>query len=326
MTVLVTGGAGYIGSHIVQRLIQRNRDVVVLDNLQNGFRRAVLNAPLEIGDIRDEDFVRKVCRVHRVEAVIHMAALKSVGESMNEPHRYFEWNVSGSVRLTRAVMEAGVRHIVFSSSASVYGEVKPEPISESEPTRPMNVYAMTKANVENYLLSCRPLGLRSISLRYFNAAGSSMNGQLGEDWDCTHNLIPRLMKATLTGKEVFHLFGDDYPTPDGTCIRDFVHVDDLAEAHLKALDYVSSGGDQPHINIGTGVGVSVRDVIDLAEEVSGKKVPLQRSGRRQGDPSFLVADPSLAESELNWKSRYSIRDIVKSSFDWYVANPMGYQG
>jgi len=325
MTVLVTGGAGYIGSHVVKRLREIGREVVVLDNLYNGFRKSLLGARFEVGDIRDEELVRSMCRRYRIDAVMHFAALKSVGESMEQPHRYFQWNVTGSVSLTRAVMESGVSKLVFSSSASVYGSGGREPFTETLPLRPESVYAATKASVENYLEWCSYLNLRSVSLRYFNAAGASLDCSIGEDWISTHNLIPKMMRSMITHEQNLKIFGSDYPTPDGTCIRDYVHVEDLAAAHIRALDYLDNGGASLAVNVGSGRGYSVREVIETAERVSGRSVPVEIAPRRLGDPPVILADCSFAEARLGWRPTLDLSRIIQTSYEWHLKYPNGYQ-
>ena len=324
MTILVTGGAGYIGSHVVKLLNELNQDVVVLDNLYNGFRASIGSNKFIEGDISDESLVEDICKTYQVKKVIHFAALKSVGESMEQPHRYYEWNVNGTVKFTRALMNLGVKKLVFSSSASVYGTPETMPMTEQTPRNPESVYAATKAIMEEFLFFCRPLGLESVCLRYFNAAGASTDCTIGEDWSATHNLIPRLMRAMITKDETLKLFGTDYPTPDGTCIRDYIHVEDLAHAHVKALDYLDSDLGSLVVNVGTGRGHSVREVIDLAEKISGLKVPIIETERRAGDPPSIYADPEYARRKLNWQAQLNLEDIVRSSYQWYIANPDGY--
>lgn len=324
MTILVTGGAGYIGSHVVKLLNSMARDVVVLDNLYNGFIRSIGDTPFVEGDVSDEKLVARICSKHKIRQVIHFAALKSVGESMEQPHRYYEWNVGGSVKFVRALMESGVMQIVFSSSASVYGSPENMPMTEETPRNPESVYAATKAVIEEFLKFCEPQGLQSVCLRYFNAAGASMDCTIGEDWSTTHNLIPRLMRAMLTGSEVLNLYGTDYPTPDGTCVRDYIHVEDLARAHVLALDYMTAGKGSLVVNVGTGRGNSVREVINMAESVSGLKVPYVEVGRRPGDPAEIYADPSFARDKLGWSATLGLDEIIRSSYNWYVRNPSGY--
>lgn len=325
MTVLVTGGAGYIGSHVVKLMRFFGREVVVLDNLYNGFREAVKDCEFIEGDIANEELISKICQKYKIDSAIHFAALKSVGESMEVPHRYYEQNVMGTVKLTKLLMAEGVDKIVFSSSASVYGSVKENPINELSPRNPESVYAATKAVVEEFLSFCYPLGLSSVCLRYFNAAGASQDCSIGEDWSTTHNLIPRMMRVMFTQSEKLKVFGSDYPTPDGTCIRDYIHVDDLARAHINALEHLEGGPKFLTVNVGTGQGISVREVIDMAEKVSGIRVPYEDAPRRSGDPAVLVADPSYAQKILGWKSKHGLGEIVSSSYEWYKRHPNGYR-
>jgi UDP-glucose 4-epimerase len=325
MSILVTGGAGYIGSHVVKLLNSLNQDLVVIDNLYNGFQASIGRNIFIEGDISDERLIEKVCKKYGIDRVIHFAALKSVGESMEQPSRYYEWNVNGTVKFTRALMDAGVKKLVFSSSASVYGTPAKMPMTESTPRNPESVYAATKAVIEEYLTFCKPMGLESVCLRYFNAAGASMDCSIGEDWSTTHNLIPRMMRAMLTGNETLKLFGTDYPTHDGTCVRDYIHVEDLARAHVMALDFLDKDKGSLIVNVGTGHGHSVREVIDMAEKVSGLNVPYEVVGRRLGDPPMIYADPTFAQESLNWKSKLGLEEIVRSSFNWYQKNPSGYR-
>ena len=325
MSILVTGGAGYIGSHVVKLLNSLNQDLVVIDNLYNGFKASIGKNNFIEGDISDEKLIKKVCREYEIDRVIHFAALKSVGESMEQPSRYYEWNVNGTVKLTRALMDAGVKKLVFSSSASVYGTPAKMPMTESTPRNPESVYAATKAVIEEFLTFCKPMGLESVCLRYFNAAGASMDCSIGEDWSTTHNLIPRMMRAMLTGNETLKLFGTDYPTHDGTCVRDYIHVEDLARAHVMALNFLDEDKGSLIVNVGTGHGHSVREVIDMAKKVSGLNVPYEVVGRRLGDPPMIYADPAFAQESLNWKSQLGLEEIVRSSFDWYQKNPSGYR-
>ena len=325
MSILVTGGAGYIGSHVVKLLNSLNQDLVVIDNLYNGFQASIGRNIFIEGDISDDKLVETVCKKYGIDRVIHFAALKSVGESMEQPSRYYEWNVHGTVKFTQALMDAGVKKLVFSSSASVYGTPAKMPMTESTPRNPESVYAATKAVIEEYLTFCKPMGLESVCLRYFNAAGASMDCSIGEDWSTTHNLIPRMMRAMLTGNETLKLFGTDYPTHDGTCVRDYIHVEDLARAHVMALDFLDKDKGSLIVNVGTGQGHSVREVIDMAEKVSGLNVPYEVVGRRLGDPPMIYADPTFAQESLNWKSELGLEEIVRSSFNWYQKNPSGYR-
>jgi UDP-glucose-4-epimerase GalE len=317
-SVLVTGGAGYIGSHTVRALRDAGRDVVVLDSLELGTADAVIDAPLVVGDITDRDLVVSTCRDHDVRQVVHFAAYKSVGESMEQPAKYWRNNVAGSVELIEACLAAGVDQLVFSSSCSVYGTPDVVPVTEDESIDPESVYAETKAMIEKVLgWYGTTSGLRSVSLRYFNAAGASFDARIGEDWTYSINLIPLAMKAVLLGDRRLQVFGDDYDTPDGTCIRDYIHVDDLAAAHLAALDHLGGGGATTAINVGTGVGSSVFDVLHAVERVAGTPVPHDVVGRRAGDPVATFADPSLSREVLGWRARYGLDEIVRTAYAWH---------
>jgi UDP-glucose 4-epimerase len=317
MTVLVTGGAGYIGSHTVRLLTSQGRDVVVLDSLELGDKSRLGSVPLFQGDINDERIIEKICRKHDITDVVHFAAYKAVGESMEQPLRYYNNNVAGTIALVRSLLSNGVNRIVFSSSAAVYGNPESVPVTEESALRPESVYAETKSVVERFLSSCDAIGLRSVSLRYFNAAGASADASIGEDWSMSQNLVPLVMKAILGFSGPLNVFGNDYPTPDGTCIRDYIHVDDLADAHVKALDYLSTGGKSLACNVGTGKGTSVLDVLNLAEQVSGRKVPYNIVGRRSGDPVSVYADPTLIRALLGWKATRDVRDIISSAWNWH---------
>jgi len=328
MTVLVTGGAGYIGSHTVRALREAGRDVVVLDSLELGRPEAVLGAPLVKGDIHDAAVVQQVCRDHDVTAIIHFAAYKSVGESMQSPGKYWDNNVAGTAALVEAAMGVGVTDVVFSSSCSVYGTPADVPVSESAQIAPESVYADSKVMVERILQWYGvTTGLRSVSLRYFNAAGASRDAVIGEDWTFSINLIPLVMKAVLGAGRPVQVYGQDYPTPDGTCIRDYIHVEDLADAHIRALDLLANGLPDDHtaiaINLGTGVGSSVLEVIETTAAVAGQDVPHEIVGRRAGDPVATYADPTYAEATLGWKAQQGLREIVETAFHWHSKNPHG---
>jgi len=317
-TTLVTGGAGYIGSHTVRALRRQGRRAVVIDTLERGNAEHVLDAELVIGDIADEPLVEELCKRHDVDSVIHFAAYKRVGESMENPSIYFHNNVDATARLLDAVRRAGVERVVFSSSCSVYGTPVKVPIDESESIKPESVYADTKAIVERMLQWYHQVhGVRSVSLRYFNAAGASDDASIGEDWSNAANLIPLVMRATLKGGERLQVFGDDYPTADGTCVRDYVHVDDLADAHIAALDYLAHGGPTTAINVGTGVGSSVFEVIRGVERVTGQPVPYDVVPRRPGDPVESYADASLAKTLLGWSARHDLDSILETAYRWH---------
>lgn len=318
MTILVTGGAGYIGSHTVRQLRAEGRGVVVLDSLERGNRDALLGAPFVQGDISDSSLVAEVCREHGVDSVIHFAAYKSVGESMTDPAKYWRNNVQGTVDLLEGMLAADVRRIVFSSSAAVYGNPDSLPIREDAPLRPENVYAETKAVMERVIhWYGQTHGVRWASLRYFNAAGASSDGVLGENWDMSTNLLPLVMKAALGASGPVKVFGDDYPTPDGTGVRDYIHVEDLAIAHSKAIDYLELGRESITLNLGTGHGYSVMEIIRATESVLGRPVPYEVVERRPGDPATVYADPTSANLVLGWTATRGLSDIVRDAFSWH---------
>lgn len=327
MTVLVTGGAGYIGSHTVRQLRAAGADVVVLDSMEFGNRAAVLDAELVEGDIADHALVTDLCRRRGVSQVVHFAAYKAVGESMEQPGRYWRNNVAGSVELLEALVEVGVQQLVFSSSCSVYGTPATVPVDETAPIHPESVYAETKAMIERALYwYSATKGLRSVSLRYFNAAGASDDAVIGEDWSRSQNLVPLVMKAALRKGPAVKVFGTDYPTPDGTGIRDYIHVDDLALAHLRSLDYLAAGGATTALNVGTGVGSSVLEVIRATERISGVAVPHEIVDRRAGDPVASYADPALVQATLGWTATRGLDDIIASAWRWHSTHPDGYAG
>lgn len=326
--ILVCGGAGYIGSHAVYRLLEKGERVVVVDNLQTGHREAVhRDAVFCQGDIRDRDFLRKVFRQHDIEAVIHFAANSLVGESMEEPLKYYDNNVYGTQVLLEVMKEFGVKQIVFSSTAAVYGEPKQIPIIETDPTEPTNAYGETKLAMEKMMKwADRAYGIRSISLRYFNVAGA-YGTTIGEDHNPETHLIPLILKVPLGQREEIYIFGDDYDTPDGTCIRDYIHVLDLVDAHWLALEKLRSGADSDVYNLGNGNGFSVKEVIEAARQVTGHPIPARVVARRPGDPARLVASSEKAKRELGWEPKYlSITDIVASAWEWHQARPNGYRG
>jgi len=317
--ILVTGGAGYIGSNTTCQLLDAGYDVVVVDNLCRGNREAVDPARLRVVDLLDTEGLVRVMNEKPCDAVIHFAAYIAVGESMKVPEIYFGNNTGGSLSLLTAMLKAGIGKIVFSSTAAVYGMPKHVPIPESEPGPPVNAYGESKVMVETLLeWFDRIHSLRSVCLRYFNASGADPKGRAGEDHEPETHLIPLLFEAVRTGKPVT-LFGDDYATPDGTCIRDYIHVTDLARAHIAAVEWLSGGGASKKYNVGTGHGFSVKEVLSAVEKVTGKKVPFEMGPRRDGDPPLLVADSTRLQQELGWKAEYSdLERIVETA--WAGAN------
>jgi len=325
MTVLITGGAGYIGS-ITTRLIRASgRGVVVLDTLENGHRKAVGDAPFVQGDIADSDLIARVVAEHQVDEVVHFAAYKAVGESMSNPGKYFSNNVTGSQKLFESLHKAGVTRVVFSSTAAVYGTPQSVPVRESDVLSCESVYAETKLMIEKTLgWYSHTTPMRNVCLRYFNAAGASEDATLGEDWRFSQNLIPHVMKAVLGFAPALTVFGNDFPTPDGTGVRDYIHVEDLAHAHVAALDYLAKGNDSITCNVGTGYGTSVMDIIATTERVTGKKVPYEIVGRRAGDPSECYADPRRINEAFGWAPTHSLDDIISSAYAWHTLHPQGH--
>jgi len=315
--ILVTGGAGYIGSHTVIQLQDAGYDVVVVDNLSRGHREAVDPARLRVVDLLDTEALVRVMEEKPCAAVIHFAAYIAVGESMKIPAVYFRNNVAGSISLLDAMVRTGIRNIVFSSTAAVYGMPERTPIVETEPYAPVSAYGESKVMVERLLdWFDRIHGIRSVCLRYFNAAGADPEGRAGEMHEPETHLIPLLFRAIQTGEPIT-LFGDDYPTDDGTCIRDYIHVTDLAAAHIRAVEALGAGSPSRRFNAGTGRGFSVREVLRTVEEVTGKPVPHRIGPRRDGDPAALVADSGRLQREMGWNPRYSdLRTIVETAWRW----------
>jgi UDP-glucose-4-epimerase GalE len=317
--ILVTGGAGYIGSHTAKALAVRGFTPVVYDSLVYGHRWAVQWGPLIEGDIRDRAKLVDTLRDYDIAAVLHFAAFAYVGESMHSPGRYFNNNVTGSLSLLDAIVEAGTRHVVFSSSCATYGIPERMPIGEDTPQAPINPYGETKLMVERALRWYGAAhGITWTALRYFNAAGADSDGQLGESHMPETHLIPLVLQAVLTGAPL-NVFGDDYPTRDRTCMRDYIHVSDLADAHVLALEYLLDGGPSVALNLGTGNGYSIREVIEAAQAITGREVPYRMVPRRPGDPAILVADPSRAERTLGWRAQQSaLKNIVSTAWTWHT--------
>jgi UDP-glucose-4-epimerase GalE len=326
VTVLVTGGAGYIGCHTVRALRTLGRDVVVLDSLETGYDAAVLGAPLVVGDIADMALVGRIVAEHDIDSIIHFAGYKNAGESMDKPGKYFRNNVVGTARLLEAIEGTGVHHFVFSGSCSVYGTPAQLPVSESAPLQPESPYGQSKLMSEQMLRWYgERAGLPWMSLRYFNASGASADAVIGEDIAVTLNLVPLVMKAALGLRPPVQVFGTDFPTPDGTAIRDYIHVEDLADAHVLALEHLEAGGESTAVNLGTGTGSSVKQVIEATEREIGRAVPTEFVGRRPGDPSAVWADNRLAAELLGWKPRFGLEEIVASAWRWHSTHPHGYQ-
>ena len=327
--ILVAGGAGYIGSHTVRHLVREGLEVVVLDNLSEGHREALVDPGVTFveGGIGDRELLRRVFEKEQPTAVIHFAAHAYVGESVNEPLKYYENNLAAPLVMLEVMRDFGCKRFVFSSTCATYGEPIALPITEENPQQPINPYGWSKLMLEQVLKDCEGAwGLRSICLRYFNACGCSEDGKIGEDHDPETHLIPIVLRAITGEVENLQVFGTDYPTPDGTCIRDYIHVDDLASAHDRAVRYLERGGVSDAVNLGTGKGTSVQQIIDAAERVSGKSVPVECGARRTGDPAELIADPSRAGRVLGWKATRSLDTIMESAWQWFSAPHGGKYG
>ncbi len=316
--ILVTGGAGYIGSHAVKELLRSGYEVVVLDDLSSGHREFVLTPHFIQGDIRDRGLLEKVFRAFPISAVMHFAALTSVPESVADPASYYAVNFGGTWNVLEAMRAHGVKLFVFSSSAAVYGDPKKIPIPEDHPTQPKSPYGRTKRMVEELLADyAQAYGIRYVSLRYFNAAGSDPEGTIGEWHEPERHLIPIVLEVALGKRPYLEVFGTDYETPDGTGVRDYIHVTDLAWAHVLALKHLEGGGESRVYNLGIGRGYSVREVVEVCRRVTGREIPLREAPRRPGDPAILVADPSRAMRELGWKPKFTdLEPIVETAWRW----------
>ena len=320
MRILVTGGAGYIGSHTCKQLARQGHIPVVYDNFSRGHRWAARFGPVVEGDLLDRDLIASTLREQAVEAVIHFAAVALVGESIQRPEFYYQTNVVGSLSLLQAMLDAGVGKLVFSSTCATYGRPQSALLNEDHPQQPVNAYGASKLMVERMIQDfCATHSFSAIALRYFNAAGADPEGELGEVHDPETHLIPNVLRA-LTGEiGALQLYGKDYETPDGTCVRDYIHVNDLADAHLRALHHTVTRPGWAAYNLGTGTGHSVLEVIRTVEEVAGRQVPVEQHPRRPGDPSYLVADAALARKELGWEPRYSLRQSVEHAWAWHAS-------
>jgi UDP-glucose 4-epimerase len=326
MAILVTGGAGYIGSAVVEDLHKKGETTVVLDNLVYGHRQAVgEEIPFYEGEIGDQNLVEKIVREHNIDACMHFSAFAYVGESVEQPQKYYENNFVQTLRLLEVLMETGAKKFIFSSTCATYGEPQYVPIDERHPQNPVNPYGWSKFMVERALADFdAAYGLRFVALRYFNACGASE--RCGEDHDPETHLIPLILFAALGKRDAISIFGDDYPTPDGTAIRDYIHISDLSQAHLLALDYLRGGGNSQFINLGNGGGYSVKEVIEAARKITGRNIEAKIAPRRAGDPSRLVANAAKAREVLGWNPQFpEIEKIIESAWKWHEVHPSGYE-
>ncbi len=325
--ILVTGGAGYIGSHCVLSLLENGEDVVIFDSLELGHIETVENlkkistkgnlVDFIKGNLQNYDEINSVFKKHKIDSVVHFAAYSQVAESVKLPEKYYKNNVGGSTNLFNAMAENGVKKVVFSSTAATYGEPVYTPIDENHPQKPINPYGETKLEIEHILDDYdRKFGLKSVRLRYFNVAGADSKSRVGEWHDPETHLIPNILKSVFGGGKTFQMFGEDYDTVDGTCVRDYINVEDLINAHLLALKYLDNGGKTDYFNLGTTDGNSVKQVFKVCEEVTGKNIPVEKKGRREGDPAILVADNKKAQTILGWKPVKTLKDSVSSAYEW----------
>jgi UDP-glucose 4-epimerase len=323
--ILIVGGAGYIGSHMVKDLLAAGYPVVTLDNLSRGHRSLLPGGEFVEGDMGDPDVLDGVFRQYPVKAVMHFAAHSQVGESVQHPMMYYRNNVANTITLLEAMQRAGVRHFIFSSSAAVYGEPKETPIDEEHPCLPTNPYGMTKLMVEHILRDVSGVtDLGYCSLRYFNAAGADTSGDIGERHEPETHLIPLVLQVATGERESIKIFGEDYPTPDGTCLRDYIHVSDLTQAHLLALESLLNGGDSATYNLGNSTGYSVRQIIDSARQITGQAIPAVMAERRAGDPAILIADSTRIRKQLGWRPRFEkIDDIIDTAWTWHQKEATG---
>ena len=328
MAILVCGGAGYIGSHAVHQLVEKGEEVVIVDNLQTGHRAAINpKAKFYEADIRDANALDKIFSENKIEAVIHFAANSLVGESVQVPLKYFNNNVYGMQVLLEVMVKHSVDKIVFSSTAATYGEPKKIPIEEDDPTEPTNPYGESKLIMERMMKwVSRANGVRFVSLRYFNAAGALEDGSIGEDHHPESHLIPLILQVPLGKRDHITIFGDDYPTPDGTCLRDYIHVIDLADAHILALNYLRDGGESNIFNLGNGQGFSVKEMIETAEKVTGQSIKREMGERRAGDPAQLIASSEKAKKILKWKPQFAnVEKVIETAWTWHKNHPNGYE-
>lgn len=328
MSILVLGGAGYIGSHTVYELIEKGKDVVVADNLETGFMQAVHpKAKFYQGDIRNKAFLDDLFSKEKIDGVIHFAANSQVGESMTNPLKYYDNNLYGTMVLLKSMVEHNVDKIVFSSTAATYGEPERIPILENDKTEPTNTYGETKLSMEKMMKwTGKAHNLRYVALRYFNACGAHKSGKIGEAHNPETHLIPLILQVPLNQRKYISVFGNDYDTKDGTCVRDYIHVTDLAQAHILALEYLSNGNESNVFNLGNGVGFTVNEIIETARNVTGHSIPAKIESRRAGDPSQLIASSEKAKTVLGWKPEFTdINSIIETAWNWHRNHPDGYK-
>ncbi|MEG0013761.1 MAG: UDP-glucose 4-epimerase GalE [Cellulosilyticaceae bacterium] len=329
MKILVVGGAGYIGSHAVKQLLENNFEVVVIDSLETGYKEAVpTEVPFYLVDIKNKEALLEVFTKEKFDGVIHFAANSLVGESMVNPLKYYHNNVHGTQILLEVMVECGVHHIVFSSTAATYGEIKTMPITEDMLTNPTNTYGETKLAIEKMMKwTSKAHDLNYVCLRYFNVAGADQSGSIGEAHNPETHLIPLILQVPLGQREHITIYGNDYDTEDGTCVRDYIHVTDLVNAHILALNYLVNGGESNIFNLGSNSGYSVNEMIEAARKVTGHPIPAILSERRAGDPAALIASSSKAKETLGWSPRYTdVEKIIASAWHWHQAHPRGYKG
>ncbi|WP_147565604.1 UDP-glucose 4-epimerase GalE [Clostridium tyrobutyricum] len=326
MNILVCGGAGYIGSHMVAHLLENNHNVVILDNLQTGHKDAILGGKFYLGNLKDSIILDKIFTENKIDAVIDFAANSLVGESVENPLKYFDNNIGSTISLLQSMNKYNVKYIVFSSTAATYGEPENVPIQEQDKTFPTNPYGESKLAVEKILKWCdNAYGIKYTALRYFNACGAHINGKIGEDHNPESHLIPIILQAAMGKRDKIMIFGDDYNTEDGSCVRDYVHVSDLASAHLLALKRLQSGGESKIYNLGNGKGFSVKEVVEVAKKVTGINIKSEIADRRPGDPATLIASSNKAIKELGWNPKFnSLETIIDTAWKWHKNHPNGY--
>ncbi|MBV4418005.1 UDP-glucose 4-epimerase GalE [Clostridium tyrobutyricum] len=326
MNILVCGGAGYIGSHMVAHLLENNHNVVILDNLQTGHKDAILGGKFYLGNLKDSIILDKIFTENKIDAVIDFAANSLVGESVENPLKYFDNNIGSTISLLQSMNKHNIKYIVFSSTAATYGEPENVPIQEQDKTFPTNPYGESKLAVEKILKWCdNAYGIKYTALRYFNACGAHINGKIGEDHNPESHLIPIILQAAMGKRDKIMIFGDDYNTEDGSCVRDYVHVSDLASAHLLALKRLQSGGESKIYNLGNGKGFSVKEVVEVAKKVTGINIKSEIADRRPGDPATLIASSNKAIKELGWNPKFnSLETIIDTAWKWHKNHPNGY--